>query len=170
MKPRSSDTDVMPSINLKEFKTFSLVDCVGNSCSCTTVASPKFNLYNYTITVTTRAGVANNLFVRLYLSSHQLLRLRVTSDNVAGKGSNLGPCGFKTIAESLFVCLALIAGTSPRKSISAGREQVPFSMAIGNMELTHVARHCTSVFPSNPRCCAHGNSKIEIRQWNRDRR
>ena len=33
--------------------------------------------------------------------------------------------------------LALIAGTSPQKSISARREQVPFSMAIGNGELMH---------------------------------
>ena len=33
--------------------------------------------------------------------------------------------------------LALIAGTSPQKSISARREQVPLSMAIGNGELMH---------------------------------
>ena len=40
----------------------------------------------------------------------------------------------------VIVCLfsiALTAGTSPQKSISARREQVPFSMAIGNGELMH---------------------------------
>ena len=55
-------------------------------------------------------------------------------------------------------CLALIAGTSPRKSISARREQVPFSMAIGNMELMHVIARVFS------QAAAHGNSEIEIRQ------
>ena len=39
--------------------------------------------------------------------------------------------------------LALIAGTSPQKSISARREQVPFSMAMGNGELMH------ECFPNN---------------------
>ena len=41
--------------------------------------------------------------------------------------------------------LALIAGTSPQKSVSARREQVPFSMAIGNEELMH------ECFPKHPR-------------------
>ena len=41
--------------------------------------------------------------------------------------------------------LALIAGTSPQKSISARREQVLFSMAIGNGELMH------ECFPKHPR-------------------
>ena len=36
-------------------------------------------------------------------------------------------------------------GTSPQKSISARREQVPFSMAIGNGELMH------ECFPKHPR-------------------
>ena len=48
----------------------------------------------------------------------------------------------------LVVCLfslVLIAGTSPQKSISARREQVPFSMAIGNRELMH------DCFPKHPR-------------------
>ena len=48
---------------------------------------------------------------------------------------------------SLFslLSLVLIAGTSPQKSISARREQVPFSMAIGNGELMH------ECFPKHPR-------------------
>ena len=41
--------------------------------------------------------------------------------------------------------LALIAGTSPQKSISARREQVLFGMAIGNAELMH------ECFPKHPR-------------------
>ena len=41
--------------------------------------------------------------------------------------------------------LVLIAGTSLQKSISARREQVPFSMAIGNGELMH------ECFPKDPR-------------------
>ena len=41
--------------------------------------------------------------------------------------------------------LVLKAGTSPQKSISARREQVPFSMAIGNGELMH------ECFPKHPR-------------------
>ena len=45
----------------------------------------------------------------------------------------------------LLFSLVLIAGTSPQKSISARREQVPFSMAIGNVELM---REC---FPKHPR-------------------
>ena len=40
--------------------------------------------------------------------------------------------------------LALIAGTLPQKSISAQREQVPFSMAIGNGVLMH------ECFPKHP--------------------
>ena len=39
----------------------------------------------------------------------------------------------------------MIAGTSQLKSISARREQVPFSMAIGNGELMH------ECFPKHPR-------------------
>ena len=49
---------------------------------------------------------------------------------------------------SMIVCLfslALIAGTSPQKSVSARREQVPFSKAIGNGELMH------ECFPKHPR-------------------
>ena len=48
----------------------------------------------------------------------------------------------------IFVCLfslALIAGTSPQKSVSARKEQVPFSMAIGNGELMY------ECFPKRPR-------------------
>ena len=45
----------------------------------------------------------------------------------------------------LLFSLVLIAGTSPEKSISARREQVPFSMAIGNWELMH------ECFPKHPR-------------------
>ena len=41
--------------------------------------------------------------------------------------------------------LILIAGSSPQKSLSARREQVPFSMAIGNGELMH------ECFPKHPR-------------------
>ena len=51
---------------------------------------------------------------------------------------------FSTCLFSLF-SLVLIAGTSPQKSISARREQVPFSMAIGNGELMH------EFFPKHPR-------------------
>ena len=49
-------------------------------------------------------------------------------------------CDIRSINVCLFVCLfslALIVGTSPQKSIGARREQVPFSMAIGNGELMH---------------------------------
>ena len=51
----------------------------------------------------------------------------------------------QSLHKLMFVCLfslALIAGTSPQKSISARREQVPFSMA---MEMEN---SCTSVFPN----------------------
>ena len=41
--------------------------------------------------------------------------------------------------------LVLIAGSSPQKSFSARREQVPFSIAIGNGELMH------ECFPKYPR-------------------
>ena len=64
-------------------------------------------------------------------------------------------CGNKVVTKMLsrlaggrrqcLFSLALIAGTSPQKSISARREQVPFSMAIGNGELMH------ECFPKHPR-------------------
>ena len=47
--------------------------------------------------------------------------------------------------EQCLFSLALIAGTSPQKSISARREQVPFNMAIGNGELM------LECFPKHPR-------------------
>ena len=40
----------------------------------------------------------------------------------------------------IVICLlfsGFIAGTSPQKSIGARREQVPFSMAIENVEVVH---------------------------------
>ena len=59
-------------------------------------------------------------------------------------------------AYAKFVCLfglVLIAGTSPQKSISARREQVPFSMAIGNGELMH------ECFPKHPRMGVWENTR-----------
>ena len=53
------------------------------------------------------------------------------------------PGGFCSVV--CFVVQFLIAGTSPQKSISARREQVKFSMAIGNEELMH------ECFPKHPR-------------------
>ena len=53
-----------------------------------------------------------------------------------GTGSQLAA----KLTQLAFLCLwfsCLIAGTSPRKSIGARREQVPFSMAIENGELMH---------------------------------
>ena len=49
--------------------------------------------------------------------------------------------------------LVLIAGSSPQKSISARREQIPFSMAIGNGELMH------ECFPKPPRM---GTAKYKL--------
>ena len=90
----------------------------------------------------------------LWLASHAVLFLREIAELITQKSSqNL------RIAHSLWImpnmltqdtniCLfsfVLIAGTSPQKSISAGREQVPFTMAIGNWELM---QEC---FPKHPR-------------------
>ena len=55
----------------------------------------------------------------------------------------LGKC-WRVCLFNLF-SLALIAGTSPQKSISARREQVAFRMAKGNGELMH------ECFPKHPR-------------------
>ena len=57
--------------------------------------------------------------------------------------------------------LVLIAGSSPQKSISARREQVPLKYGYRKWG-THAR-----VFSQTP---AHGNSKIEIRQSNRGRK
>ena len=52
----------------------------------------------------------------------------------------------REISDTRFVFrLVLIAGSSPQKSLRARREQVPFSMAIGNRELMH------ECFPKHPR-------------------
>ena len=54
------------------------------------------------------------------------------SSHVSPSRSPIGFCFFV-----VFFRLVLIAGSSPQKSLSARREQVPFSMAIGNGELMH---------------------------------
>ena len=54
-------------------------------------------------------------------------------------------CRTQPIFFFFFFRVVLIAGSSPQKSLSARREQVPFSMAIGNGELMH------ECFPKHPR-------------------
>ena len=91
------------------------------------------------------------------LKLNKLFRLKYNSDTSCRKGEYVHTANFWYKIESTLiircthsgysidVCclfsLALIAGTSPQKSISARREQVQFSMAIGNGELMHECFH-----------------------------
>ena len=92
-----------------------LVNGLRSECWVIAGALPDF-LKNYALETRRKSSI---LMVKLLMLGNNSQRVKVSS------------------LFFFYFRLVLIAGSSPQKSLSARREQVPFSMAIGNGELMH---------------------------------
>ena len=89
-----------------------------------------------------QSSLQKNRRTEIILARLRIGHTRLTYGFLMERGHSSCCQDYLVIPLSCLFSLALIAGTSPQKSISARREQVPFSMAIGNGELMH------DVFPN----------------------